>query len=126
MRPLYDPATFSMNALAAGTSFGALNYLGFDSVTTLAEEVENPRRNVMLATVALCVFIGIFSSLVIYLAHLVWPDYQSLHSIETGFMDVTRRVGGDWLFVSMTILLVLSVAGSGVVAVRRLTWSSRR
>ena len=114
--PLYDPRTFSMKALAAGTSFAALNYLGFDSVTTLAEEVENPRRNVLLATVTLCVFIGVFSSLVIYVSQLVWPDYQSLPNIETGFMDVTRRVGGEWLFAGMTILLVLSVAGSGVTA----------
>ena len=33
------------------TSFAALTYIGFDGVTTLAEDVENPRRNVLLATV---------------------------------------------------------------------------
>ena len=33
------------------TSFAALTYLGFDAVTTLAEDVKNPRRNVLLAAV---------------------------------------------------------------------------
>jgi amino acid transporter len=116
LRPLYNPATFSWQALAAGTSFSALNYLGFDSVTTLAEDVENPRRSIFLATVGVCVFIGLFSSVVIYIGQLVWPDYQSFGNIETGFMDVTRRVGGDALFIAMTVLLILSAMGSAVTA----------
>jgi amino acid transporter len=114
--PLYNPPTFSFGALAAGTSFAALNYLGFDSVTTLAEDVENPRRNVYLATVGVCVFIGLFSAVVVYLGQLVWPNYHTFPNIETGFMDVTRLVGGNILFVSMAVLLILSAAGSGVTA----------
>jgi amino acid transporter len=31
-------------------------------------------------------------------------------------MDVTRLVGGDFLFVSMAVLLILSAAGSGMTA----------
>lgn len=93
-RPMYNPATFSVRAIAAGTSFAALNYLGLDSVTTLAEDVENPRRNVLLATVLVCLSTGIFSSLIIYLGQRVWPDYNTFSRVETAFMDVTRRVGG--------------------------------
>jgi len=117
LKPIYDSTTFSWSALAAGTSFAGLNYLGFDSVTTLAEEVENPRRNVLVATIGLVVIIGIFTSVVIYVGQIVGPDYRTMANIETGFMDVAQRVGGHWLYVIFTVLLSLAVAGSAVTAV---------
>jgi len=36
-----------------------LPYIGFDGISTLSEEAENPRRNIMLATVLTCVVIGL-------------------------------------------------------------------
>lgn len=115
-QPMYNPATFSVRAIAAGTSFAALNYLGFDSVTTLAEDVENPRRNVLLATVLVCLFTGIFSSLIIYLGQRVWPDYNTFSHVETAFMDVTRRVGGAPLFLAMAVVVIVAVIGSALAA----------
>ena len=56
--PFYDPATFNFQTILTATSVAALTYGGFDGVTTLAEEVQNPRRNVMLAAVAVCLFTG--------------------------------------------------------------------
>jgi putrescine importer len=53
------------------TSVAALTNGGFDGVTTLAEEVENPRRNVMLAAVGVVLSTGRFGGLQIYLAQLV-------------------------------------------------------
>jgi len=38
------------------TSFAALTYIGFDGVTTLAEDVKNPERNMLLAPVLVCLF----------------------------------------------------------------------
>jgi len=116
LQPMYNPATFSVRAIAAGTSFAALNYLGFDSVTTLAEDVENPRRNVLRATVLVCLFTGVFSSLIIYLGQRVWPDYQTFSHIETAFMEVTRRVGGAPLFLAMAVVVVVAVLGSAMAA----------
>lgn len=116
MNPLYDSATFSWSALAAGTSFAGLNYLGFDSVTTLAEDVENPRRNILLATVSLVVLVGLFTTVVIYVGQLVGPDYRTMANIETGFMDVVLRVGGHTMYVVFTVLVALATAGSAVTA----------
>lgn len=76
LRPLYNPATFNPRALAAGTSFAALVFIGFDGVSILAEEVRNPKRNILLASVLVCVFTGLFSGLQVYLAQLVSDDYQ--------------------------------------------------
>jgi amino acid transporter len=115
-QPFYNPATFNFRDISSATSFAALTYLGFDAVTTLAEDVHNPRRNVLLAAVITCVFTGLFGGLLVYLAHLVWPDYTTFANVETAFIDVTGRVGGPWLFQSMAILLVVANIGAGMTS----------
>ncbi len=114
LQPFYNPPTFHLGSVATATSFAALTYLGFDSVTTLAEDVHNPRRNVLWATVVVCVFTGIFGGLLVYLGQIVWPDYSTFTNIETAFMDVTRRVGGSILFQAMAVLIVIANIGSGL------------
>ena len=54
LQPFYDPKTFSWPLISSGTALAVLTYIGFDSVSTLSEEVENPRRTVLLATVLTC------------------------------------------------------------------------
>lgn len=115
-RPFYNPETFSVRRIAQATSFAALTYLGFDAVTTLAEEVKNPRKNVMRAAVGVCVFTGLFGGLLVYLGQLVWPDYQSFPNMETAFVDVTGRVGGPLLLKATAILLVVANIGSGLTS----------
>jgi putrescine importer len=112
--PFYTPGDTPWSALATATSLAALTYIGFDGVTTLSEEVENPRRNILLATVYVCLFTGIFSGLQIYLAQRVWPDFHTFAYLETAFMDVSRRVGGNLLFQGMALTLVLASLGSGL------------
>jgi len=113
-RPFYDPSTFDSHRIWSATSFAALTYIGFDGVTTLAEDVEDPKRNVLLATVLVCVFTGIFGGLLVYLAQMVWPDWHTFSNLETAFMDVCQRVGGIVLFNAMGAILVLAAFGSGL------------
>ena len=67
LQPLYDPKTFNSHKILTATSFAALTYIGFDGVTTLAEDVENPKRNVLLAVVLTCIFAGVCSAFESYL-----------------------------------------------------------
>lgn len=116
IQPFYAPATFHWKSLARGTALAALTYGGFDGVSTLSEEVENPRRNILLATIIVCVFTGIFSGLQIYLAQRVHPGFRDMANVETAFMDVTRAVGGTWLFGAMAAILIVTNLGSGLAA----------
>jgi amino acid transporter len=113
-QPFYDPKTFSVRAIAAGTALAATTYIGFDGVSILAEEVENPRRNVLLASVLVCVFTGLFAAFQVYLAQRIWPDYRTLANPETAFMDVARVVGGKHLFVGFAIVLLISSLACGL------------
>ena len=112
--PFYDHRTFSVRAIAAGTALAATTYIGFDGVSILAEEVENPRRNVLLATVLVCVFTGLFAAFQVYLAQRIWPNYRTLANPETAFMDVARVVGGNHLFVGFGIVLLISSLACGL------------
>ncbi len=114
IKPFYSPETFSVRDVAGATSFAALTYLGFDAVTTLAEDVKNPRRNVMLAAVGVCVFTGLFGGLLVYLGQLVWPDYNTYTNVETAFIEVAGRVGGIVLFRAMAILLLVAMVGAAL------------
>jgi amino acid transporter len=129
IQPVYNPATFDLRALAAGTSFAALVFIGFDGVSILAEEVKNPKRNVMLAAVLVCVFTGLFSGLQVYLAQRVWPDYTNLVNHETAFMDVARIVGGPILFALYGVVLLVSSLACGLaghIGAARLLYSMGR
>ncbi len=114
IQPLYDAKTFNSHKILTATSFAALTYIGFDGVTTLAEDVENPKRNVLLAVVLTCLFAGVCSGLEAYLGARVWPDWRSFPNLETAFMDICTRAGGLILSWSMALVLIVAAFGSGL------------
>lgn len=114
LQPLYDPKTFNSHKILTATSFAALTYIGFDGVTTLAEDVENPKRNVLLAVVLTCIFAGVCSGIEAYLGARVWPDWRLFPNLETAFMDICSRVGGVLLFNAMGLILIVAAFGSGL------------
>src|SRR5207249_8710811 len=59
-------------------------------------------------------FTGVFGGLLVYLGQIVWPDYSTFSNIETAFMDVTRRVGGQSLFQAFAVLLVIANIAAGL------------
>ena len=114
-RPFYDPATFMPGAVLGGTSIAVLTYIGFDGISTLSEEVENPRRNILLATVLTCVVIGILSAFEVYAAQLVWPASQPFADVTTAFVYAAGRAWAP-LFAIVGFTLVVANFGSGMGA----------
>ena len=115
-QPFYDSRSFDFRSLATATSFAALTYIGFDGVTTFAEDVEDPRRNVLTAVVLVCLFTAVFSAFLAYLAQRVWPDYRTYPSFETAFMDISKQVGGAALFRAMGAIITVSMVGVGITS----------
>jgi len=114
LAPFYQPAVFDSPTIATATSLAALTYIGFDAVTTLAEEVDNPTRTVARATVWVCLITGLVSLLLVYLGQLVWPLYQEFRDVDTAFLDVAQRIGGGGLFTAMVIVLILANFGTAL------------
>jgi len=114
-RPFYDPATFTMSGLFGCTSIAVLTYIGFDGISTLSEEAENPRRNILLATVLTCVVIGVLSAIEVYVAQLIWPASQPFPDINTAYSYVAGRAWAP-LFPIVGFTLLLANFGSGLGA----------
>jgi putrescine importer len=114
-RPFYDPALWNTKAVLGGTSIAVLTYIGFDGISTLSEEAENPRRNILLATVLTCFVIGILSALEVYAAQLVWPASQPFPDVTTAFTFVAGRTWAPMLAIVGFTLLVANF-GSGMGA----------
>lgn len=115
VRPFYDATTFSWRALFACTSVAVLTYIGFDGISTLSEEVDNPRRNILLATVYTCLAIGILSAIEVYVAQLIWPASQPFPNIDQAYVYVTARAWAP-LFVIVGGTLFVANFGSGMGA----------
>src|SRR5437016_11669093 len=114
-RPFYDPQTFTFGGLFGCTSIGVLTYIGFDGISTLSEEAENPRRNILLATVLTCLSIGILSAFEVYAAQLIWPASEPFPNVDTAFTFVAGRAWKP-LFAIVGFTLVVANFGSGMGA----------
>jgi amino acid transporter len=112
-RPFYDPQTFSTRSVLGGTSLAVLTYIGFDGISTLSEEAHNPRRNIPLATVLVCLITGILAAVEVYAAQLVWPASIPYPDVDTAFVFVAGRTAGPWLFSLINITLLVATIGSG-------------
>src|SRR5207248_5608888 len=114
-RPFYDPASWNTKAVLGGTSIAVLTYIGFDGISTLSEEAENPRRNILLATVLTCLVIGILSAFEVYAAQLIWPASQPFPNEDTAFVAVAQRAWPP-LFAVVGFTLLIANFGSGMGA----------
>jgi amino acid transporter len=114
-RPFYDPQTWDTKLVLGGTSLAVLTYIGFDGISTLSEEAENPRRNILMATVLTCVVIGLLSALEVYVAQLVWPASEPFPNVDTAFTFVAGRAWKP-LFAIVGFTLVVANFGSGMGA----------
>src|SRR5947208_8626065 len=114
-RPFYDPQLWNLKAVLGATSVAVLSYIGFDGISTLSEEAENPRRNILLATVLTCFVIGILSAVEVYAAQLIWPATQAFPNSDTAFTYVAGRAWAP-LFAILGFTLLVANFGSGMGA----------
>ena len=113
-RGLFRPESFSVPPLMLGASIAAISYIGFDAISTLAEDTVNPERDIAFATVLVCVLQTVFCVATVYLAELVWPDYRTFPEAETIILDISRMVGGRWMFGFITFVLLVAGLASAL------------
>ena len=114
-RPFYDPQLWDTKSVLAATSIAVLSYIGFDGISTLSEEAENPRRNILLATVLTCFVIGVLSAVEVYAAQLVWPASEPFPNVDTAFTFVAGRAWKP-MFAIVGFTLLVANFGSGMGA----------
>lgn len=113
-RPFFDPSTFKVRSVLAGTSLAVLTYIGFDGISTLSEEAKNPKRDILLATVLVCLVTGLLAACEVYAAQLVWPPARPFPDVTTAFVHVAGLAGGPWLLQLVNGTLLVATVGSGI------------
>lgn len=111
---IYRPESFAVRPLMLGAAIAALSYIGFDAVSTLAEDTLHPERDVAFATVIVCVLQTVFCVVTVYLAALAWPDYKNFPETETAILDIGRRIGGAWMVGCLTFVLLVAGLASAL------------
>ena len=114
LKPVYRPDTFNFRAICSATSLAALTYIGFDGITTLSEDVKEPKRTVPPAIVLVCLIIGLCVAVQTYLAQIIWPDFSTFKDADAAFFDVCRLVGVRTLFDAFTLIMADACLGSAL------------
>ncbi|KRL02615.1 APC family permease [Liquorilactobacillus capillatus] len=125
----YNPTHFNIQGVLQATGIVIVSYLGFDAISTLSEETENPRQSVGRAIILSIVAIGLLFVVITTLAGFVAPDYQKLNP-DTAFLGILQRVGGTWLvkLADITIILSFGFASGqeGQTAISRILYAMGR
>ncbi len=111
---IFRPEDFSVSPLMLGAGIATLSYIGFDAISTLAEDTVRPERDIAIATVLVCVLQTVFCFATVYLATLVWPNYKSFPDVETVILDISRIIGGNWMFGFITFVLLVAGLASAL------------
>jgi amino acid transporter len=99
--PLYDSSTFSLGVVFGAVSIAVLSFLGFDGISTLAEENRESARSIGRAMIAALAVAGLLFVVQTWVAALLVPDPQRLiaegDAGGTAFYDAAAVAGGAWL-----------------------------
>lgn len=104
--PFYNPETFQWNTILMGTSIACFSFLGFEAMTTLAEETHNPARSISRATLIACFFMAFIFIIQAYFAQSIFPDFQNFPSLDSAFFEVCQKAGGQALATFITVVLI--------------------
>jgi amino acid transporter len=114
----YNPANIStvgFGGFALAVIFSLLNFTGWDGAAPLAEETEDPTKNVSRAVIGSIILLGIFLIFVTWAIIIGWGtnNIGSLHaSAELPAVVVARRVWGPvwWLILFALLNSTIAVA----------------
>ena len=85
----YNPHGFQIHAVLATTVIVVVSYLGFDAVSTLAEEAHEPRKQVPRGLVFSILGAGSIFVIITFFAGVAYPDFGKLNA-DTAFLDIAR------------------------------------
>lgn len=113
------PQTATISAVAAGAAVAAYSFLGFDAVSTLSEEVKDPKKNVPRGIVYVVLTGGIIFIITSFVMQWAHPGLD-FDNVDTAGYEVLHLIGGPVFagLVNSTVLIggiasCLAVQASG-------------
>lgn len=109
--PIYQKGLVTPGFIASACSIAALSFLGFDGISTLAEETRRPEKTIGRAIIAAILLAGFIFAFQTYIASLAWgPQDINLLTSDMGFFQVTEYFAGTWM---KTLVLLVNIIAVG-------------
>ncbi|MGG1552577.1 APC family permease [Paenibacillus ferrarius] len=108
--------------ILAGASIICFSFLGFDTVTTMAEETVNAQRTIPRAIMIIIISASVMYLVPSFLTQLVYPHLTFVNADSAGF-ELVKLVGGAGLsaiFITVLIMAIFTQGLSSVTSVSRL------
>ena len=96
LAPIFNGENFSMTIVLSAVSVCVLSFLGFDGISTLAEESKGGPDSVGKASIWALLVVGVFFIIQTYLAACVmpWEGIETFADIDSAFYEVANTAGG--------------------------------
>jgi amino acid transporter len=129
MDPIYQADEVNAKFIATAVSLACLSFLGFDGMSTLAEETVEPEKNIGKGImIALCIMVVVFVAQT-YVAALIQPDWENIDP-NMGFFDAALTAGGPLLQKFMLVINIIAIGIANIMnaqtATSRLLYSMGR
>ena len=113
---VYNPNSFSIGAIVGGAAIVTVAYLGFDAITTLAEEAKVEGKKIGLAIIFACVIQTCFYVAVTYLGMVLMKDYSKIDNPDTAFFNLLPLVAGGLIQTFITLMIIASGIASALAS----------
>jgi amino acid transporter len=130
LAPVYNPETFNFALLMQAVSIAVLSFLGFDAISTLAEEIKtDPGRSVGKAALITLFVMGVIFIVQTWIATDLAAG-MGFTSADTAFYEIAELAAGSWLAtltgVATALAWGVAVAITSQAAVSRLLFGMAR
>ncbi|SEK64964.1 amino acid permease [Haloferax larsenii] len=135
LRPFFPPETGGATAVLPATGLVFVSFLGFAKITTVAEELRNPGRNLPLAVVGSVVIVTLMYALimVVLMGVVNWrqlaPEFTTTPVLDVAniaFGTVGLATVGVGLLTFAGLLATASSANASILAASRINFAMGR
>lgn len=113
LTPFFNPQQFSLPLVFTALSVAVLSFLGFDAISTMAEETQGGSRIVGRATVLALAVVAVLFVIQTWLGALLLPGqtgFDGEDATNNAFYTVADLVGGTWFKVVVAVAVALASA----------------
>ena len=125
LKPLYEPH-IQVPLVIGGAAILCLSFLGFESISTLAEEAKSPQQTIPKAIILCTLLSGLLYIFVAYFGQLVFPHWPEGANADTVSLQLISAVGGKVFYdfyIVITVIGCFSCAMASLASVGRVLYA---
>ncbi|WP_028560815.1 APC family permease [Paenibacillus pinihumi] len=120
LNPFAAAKGVSLTSILAGASLVCFSFLGFDSITTMAEETKEPKKTIPRAILIIVLTAGLLYFITAYLIQQLYPRFIYSNVDSAGY-ELMQMIGGGTLAAIFTFVIIFSILSQGMSSMTTVT-----